>query len=755
MSQQKNYLYKVYDRSSTYVGTWNDVVSDFALSEAINNAGGEVQVTLARTADNFGEGTDVDFGFKVKIYVDDGDNANGTLIFTGFISNYIPTMGQSEKVEVTILGYGNELNDFIITTDLNTDQAQLTGSTDQEFTDVKVAQSFIPDVSGMDAIDLKLRVAGSQQVTVAIHTDVGGSPDTSPLPGYTVTREVSNTDYAAVRFTFGSQIQLNVGQTYWIVVTGPAAAGGTIDITTDSTNGYIYSYVNRYDLYTAQENFDKARNGLDSLSPSPASSGVWGLSRNAGFDPDFVNVYEAFLRFDTSVIPGSAEITAATLKVYQYNDPSITAYDLEAYIRDWTPPLSASAFFAATDLATATRLGSLSITPALSTGLKSFTNLGNNMINGINRGGYTNIAITPADCRTNNLPASSTTKYTAFGGGSDTNRSVLSVTYTSNPRIYAAYATGDPYADGAMKYWTGSAWTAVAGADLYFATYSSDNATTVPYLSEDPGAIMRDIMDKYIANGGTLTYDTSTIELTGTTVSYTFNTNTTMEGIQKCLELAPAGWYFYVDQANGVMHFHQKSGAVDRTFSLGKDIISISPKKTIENVVNQIFFTGGGDPPLFLKFQNTTSIGLYGYKTQRYVDERVTLEATAETIANAILEARNAPELQLQFEIADNNVALPGGYDIELITIGEVIGIRNTGGTNSSFWDVAVWDLFYWDYNIKDVATPLLQIVRLERRSQSVKIFCSTVPPDVSKRIEDINRNLQAAQTANNPTSPS
>lgn len=756
MAAQKRYLYKSYDRSGNLAGVWNDVVSDFSLSEAINEAGGEVRVVLARTADNFGEGTDVDFGFQIQIYCEDVDAPNGQLVFMGFISSYIPTMGGEEKVEVTIRGYGAELQDIVITTDLNTDQTQTSGSTDQEFTDVRVAQSFIPDVSGLDAVEVKLKVAGTQSVTLAIHNSQGGSPESTPISGATVTQEVSNTGYEVVRFTFSDQVALSIGNTYWIVLTGPAASGGTIDIMADSSAGRLYSHQPNYHLYTAQENFDYARQGTGSVSSTPGSGQV-GVDRSAGFDTDFVSLYQLFARFDTSIIPSGAEITAATLKAYQYNDPTITAFTVEAFNSTWTPPLSASEFVAASDTIALPQLGTLDLTPALSTGYKNFTNTGSNMINGINRGGYTDIMFNSTDARTNTLPGSGQKKYNTIDVG--TNRPTLTITYTSNPRIYAAYSSSDPYADGGMSTWNGSSWSAVAGADLYFATYSSDNATTVPYLSEDPGAILRDVIDKYRANGGTLNYDATTIELTGTTVSYTFNTNTALEAVKKCLEMAPAGWYFYIDQATNMVHFHAKSSAVERTFILGKDIMVISPKKTIENMVNYILFTGGDDSAnpgtvLFRKYQNTTSIGLYGYKTLRYVDQRVTREATAEIIATAILEQRNAPEIQLELEIADNNGSERGGYDIELVQLGEVLGIRGTGGIGSSLWDNALWDVFYWDYNIKDIATALLQIVRLERNPQSIKIFCSTVPPDVNKRIEDINRNLEASQTANNPNAP-
>ncbi len=748
MASQKTYIYKVYDRSSNFKGVWSDVVSDFSLSEAINNAGGELQVTLARSSDNFGEGTDVDFGFIVKVYVEDGDAPNGTLVFTGAISNYTPTTGPQENVVVTILGFGSELDDFVIAASLTADQANTSGSTDQLFSDTaQVAQSFIPTVSGLDAVEVKLKTDATQNVTLSIYRDSGGAPASSPLAGASVTKEITSSSYSVERFTFESQLQLNIGDTYWIVLAGPA--GGTVsqDFVSDSSDDTIHSY-------TTGEGYEACRAGRNlSVSGNETNFSIGQELFNPAFG--YYDTDQIFLKFDTSSIPDSAVITAATLKIARQSGSS-SNFTIEAYLKDWNAPLSTSSWVAGADLSALTRLATIAYNSLVSADtLYSMTNDGNNLKNNVSKSGYTNILLASANQKNDIAPSG--TEETALRPGESAvtaARPTLSITY-QGAALYAAYSSSNPYANGVMATLSGAVWTQVSGSDLYFNTLSSDNATTVAYSSQDPGAIMRDIMDKYIAAGGTLSYDTSTIELTGTTVSYTFNTNTTLEGIKKCLELAPAGWYFYINQSTNMVHFHNKSGSLQRSFNLGSDIISISPKKTIENMINQIFFTGGGSPVLFQKYQNATSIGLYGYKTLRYVDERVTVSATADTIANALLEQHNAPEIQLQFEIVDNNIASPGGYDLESIVLGEVAGIRNTGGANSSLWDVMYWDVDYWDYNIRDIATALLQIVRIERKPGSAKIFCSTVPPDVNKRIEDINRNLEAAQTVNNPSTPS
>lgn len=755
MATSKNYIYKVYDRSLNYVGTWNDVVSDFATSEDLNGPGGQVAVELARPADNFGEGVDVDFGFQVKVYVEDGDDINGKLVFTGFISNYVPTYGAGEGLKVTIMGYGWELDDIIIQADITNDQTQTGGSTEQSVDSVnKVAQSFVAGNANLDQVTLKMRVGIPQNISVAIHSDSAGVPSAAPFTSLaSVTNLVSDTTAADQRFVFPARLTLVVGATYWIVITGPTVSTSVFYAEND------YGSIRSGGAAGATWLNARAGTGLEINNPSMVlgSGGSYNSGYEATAGPDTNGAvywaYEGFCKFDTSAIPDTATIQSASLITRLYNSPSGGGVTNNAYLSAFNIPLTTAAWVAGASLAALTKLAHIATSNATPTNTDlTWTN--DNLVANINKSGYTDMLIDTTSQEGVGAPVSSAdVTHNRNGTNPGDFRPRLSVTYADV--AYVIKNTAGGYGSGLMATYNGSTWTTVSGSDLYFKTQTTSGLTTIAYLSQDPGAILRDIMDKYIAQGGNLSYDTSTIELTGTTVSYTFNTNTTLEGLKKCLELAPANWYFYIDQANNMVHFHQKSGAVQRTFVLGKDIVSLSPKKTIENMVNVVYFTGGGTPALFLKFQNATSIGLYGIKAIKYVDQRVTTAGTAETIAENLLEQHNAPEMQLEFEIIDNNVDSTSGYDIEVITLGEVMAIRNTGGTNSSLWDNAMWDADYWDFNIRDLATALLQITRLDRKPGSIKIFCSTTPPDVNKRIEDINRNLEASQTVNNPTAPS
>ena len=51
LSERKRFLYKVYTSAGTFIGVWNDVLSDFTYSQQLNTAGSAVEVVLGRTSE--------------------------------------------------------------------------------------------------------------------------------------------------------------------------------------------------------------------------------------------------------------------------------------------------------------------------------------------------------------------------------------------------------------------------------------------------------------------------------------------------------------------------------------------------------------------------------------------------------------------------------------------------------------------------------------------------------------------------------
>lgn len=308
-----------------------------------------------------------------------------------------------------------------------------------------------------------------------------------------------------------------------------------------------------------------------------------------------------------------------------------------------------------------------------------------------------------------------------------------------------------------MAFGGGGTWT--ASGDFYFKLYKKTALTTAQFQNIDPSVMIELLLDQYKANGGTITYDDTTIENALSDISYTFNVNSTLEGINKAVELAPSGFYWYIDYATNKLYFKKKTDLPTHTFTLDKDILDARFEKRIEDIINTVYFTGGdtgSGTNFFKKYTQTDSVTKYGRKSLKYTDQRVTTSATADAIANAILGSRSEPELRVTLEILDSNNEQGLGYDIESIQVGDTIAVRNiTQQVGLSTWDVGRWDETYWDFSIYNLSSLNMQVQRIEYNQDKAIVYASTIAVDINKRIEQINRSLEQSIVVDNPTAPS
>lgn len=286
-----------------------------------------------------------------------------------------------------------------------------------------------------------------------------------------------------------------------------------------------------------------------------------------------------------------------------------------------------------------------------------------------------------------------------------------------------------------------------------------DGKTIIPLLSQDPSDIFKTIIDDYAYAGGTaISYDGTTIDDTSTTVSYTFNAYTAKEALDKALELTPVDWYFYLDLATNKIHLHEKGTTADHIFAIGRDVAELTITKRSETIVNTVYFVGGdisggvGDPiNLYKKYTIPASITQYGVRSKRVSDQRVLLEATADIIAQRYLQG--SPEILVTVSIIDSNQNSKG-YDLETIKLGDLVKIGNAGIGPSSVYDEAEYDSSPYDYDPTNLSSIVFQVTSKEYTGDKITLNLSTTPPDITKRIQDINRNLIDLQTKDNPDTP-
>jgi len=288
-----------------------------------------------------------------------------------------------------------------------------------------------------------------------------------------------------------------------------------------------------------------------------------------------------------------------------------------------------------------------------------------------------------------------------------------------------------------------------------FMAEDASGNTTLTYNSYDPTNILKDIVDKYSTAGGTLDYTVTSTDDTSTTVSYEVNTYTVKEALDKVVELSPVGWYYYADE-NDVINFKSEDTTANHTFTLGKDVVTIIPEKSTEEMVNRIYFTGGdvSGTTFYKKYERSGSISTYGLYSEKYIDARVTDESTADIIAGAILDRNDSPETRTTLIIRDNNNGDGRGYDIESIKPGDTCKVIGYTEKETNLWDEGVWDTDKWDYDITKVSSTVQQIMKVSYSPNQITLEISSKLPNISHRVEDIKRNLDKTQTNNNPSAP-
>lgn len=267
---------------------------------------------------------------------------------------------------------------------------------------------------------------------------------------------------------------------------------------------------------------------------------------------------------------------------------------------------------------------------------------------------------------------------------------------------------------------------------IYIKLIESTGNTTSTYTSQDPTAIFEDIITDYNGQGGVATYTDASTDNTGLSVTYTFNTNTALEGIQKCLELAPYDWYWYTDPGSLTAYFKQTATTATHRFIKGRHISSLKLRLTVDHVVNKLYFSGGdtgaGDN-LYRVYTNSTSVTANGrQRLKRISDNRVTVAATANTIADNELDL-NATE-----SYESSAVISAANYDLTSINIGDTVGFRGFGGFIDSL---------------------VLQIVRLNKHADYLEVGLGRLPVEQTKKTVQTLRDIVYLQTVDNPTTPS
>lgn len=295
------------------------------------------------------------------------------------------------------------------------------------------------------------------------------------------------------------------------------------------------------------------------------------------------------------------------------------------------------------------------------------------------------------------------------------------------------FKTGNPYAAGQMYYndTATNNWLPYGDgtSDLYFVTYSNAGALSAAFSAYDPTNILKALIDNYASQGGYARYSSSTDD-TGLSVTYTFKQTTALQGVEKCLELAPSDWFWYVDPGSTIIYFKQASTTPDHIFIKGRHLEKLRIRKTSDNIRNKIYFSGGdtgGGSNLLKTYSNPDSES----PRQRLAlmsDNRVTLSATADTLADNLLDAEAEQDYQTTVVIAYPK------YDISTINIGDMVKL-----VGFSDW----------------VETLLLQVANKTPHPDGIQLTLGSLEPRQSTLQAQLLKDIALLQTVDNPTTPS
>lgn len=266
------------------------------------------------------------------------------------------------------------------------------------------------------------------------------------------------------------------------------------------------------------------------------------------------------------------------------------------------------------------------------------------------------------------------------------------------------------------------------GVELNHIIMKDGTDTKVTFNSYDPSDIARAVIDYAQTQGAHINYDSASIQDTGTTVSYTFNLNTINECLDKILELCPSDWYWSYNPGNDLYSLKERATTPDRFFTQQLDATSTTLRRSIMNLVNEVYFTGGGDPALLVRTVDSASQTAWRKGIAKISDQRVTTQTTAELLSQSEIDRMKNP-------IFIGNVTVNGNHPdpIETIELGDLVGFINYGDLIDDFE---------------------LQVVGITYNVDTVDIQLDKILPPSSKRIQDIKRNLDTLEQQNNPDAP-
>lgn len=266
------------------------------------------------------------------------------------------------------------------------------------------------------------------------------------------------------------------------------------------------------------------------------------------------------------------------------------------------------------------------------------------------------------------------------------------------------------------------------GWELSHQLIKDGSKTTAVYSSQPIETTVKAILD---TNPGVMSYTNATINNTGVSVPATFQLNTKLEGIQHLVEQADAHWYWFGHVGENTVYIKPTTETAAHTFVKGKHIKSLRLKRSLENLINDVYFVGGetieGDPTsvVYRRYTRSGSITAWRRGLHRKTDRRYKLATSTQLYADKILDENEAPAFTTPLTISSAR------YDIETIKLGQTVAFRNFG----NFIDEVVLQIVSLKYTPTEVTVQLGTM--LERQVDTLSKVEAALDNEQYERLPD------------------
>jgi hypothetical protein len=230
---------------------------------------------------------------------------------------------------------------------------------------------------------------------------------------------------------------------------------------------------------------------------------------------------------------------------------------------------------------------------------------------------------------------------------------------------------------------------------------SAAGSHQVTYTSLDLAEMIRQVLASYNSQQflSQITYTALSLPNTGIVRTVSFNNATCLDAIQTIFKMSATNsvWYLDVDK---VFYLATIASSPKHYFFIGKDIIKNSIKESKLEIINDLAFWDGGS--VAREYKNQASIDTYGLFSERKRDDRYTVTASMDSYGQRVVATQNTPNLQVEITVLDSSA---GGYDLELIKVGDtckILNVANTSGLSNNM--VITKKVDYLDYAVLTIA---------------------------------------------------